>query len=668
MVLGFSNSLATGATRSSTEDSKALIVCRERKHFVRQILDGRCALAEAHEAYIHSLKGTGLAIRKLVAVEQPAESSLCTSTSAISEPITSTDNYSERFHVAHMKSSGSVSQIVEEKPPVVLTVNMLTSSGGSPKPDASENKEWDYFSIFHPMHNRLPVEDISKSEDDLPELEEEKEPATSLTDGSFSPEEVDTLSKKTEDEAEERPCKEVHDEVQPLASSTANEVKKENLPETKAEAKDILMSVKDIELLFIRASESGAEVPRLLEANIFNYNLTSSDGTAMTSKTPTFLSALLFCCRSELPATQDPQDTQLKLDWHKSSSSLSSSSRSPMIAPRENGLEPASTVLNSCMNSGSHASTLDRLYAWERKLYDEVKANGFICRKYDAKCKLLKSQDLKGEKPIIVDKTRAGVKDLHSRICVAIHRIDSISRIIEEIRDKELQPQLEELISAFSRMWKTMVDCHRLQHEIIKKALCGSAARQKPAPQAEYLRMAAAALQAELNGMNTSFSKWIIAHRLYLQAINNWVLKCVKRVGQQRGRKKDNVFPPRRATGPPIYVTCGKWLTELDTLPMKETSESMKRLATETSRIIPWDERKRKKKNDVTVNGEVVGGEVIDWGSCLVTVQRGLVDLLGKLEVFAEKSEGMYRRLGSEVLMVRRKYEVQKAAADQRNS
>lgn len=26
-----------------------------------------------------------------------------------------------------------------------------------------------------------------------------------------------------------------------------------------------------------------------------------------------------------------------------------------------------------CMISGSHSSTLDRLYAWERKLYDEVK-------------------------------------------------------------------------------------------------------------------------------------------------------------------------------------------------------------------------------------------------------------------------------------------------------
>lgn len=26
-----------------------------------------------------------------------------------------------------------------------------------------------------------------------------------------------------------------------------------------------------------------------------------------------------------------------------------------------------------CMIAGSHTSTLDRLYAWERKLYDEVK-------------------------------------------------------------------------------------------------------------------------------------------------------------------------------------------------------------------------------------------------------------------------------------------------------
>jgi hypothetical protein len=48
-----------------------------------------------------------------------------------------------------------------------------------------------------------------------------------------------------------------------------------------------------------------------------------------------------------------------------------------------------------------------------------------------------------------IDKTRATVKDLHSRILVAIQRIDMVSKNIEDLRDKELQPQLEELIERY---------------------------------------------------------------------------------------------------------------------------------------------------------------------------------------------------------------------------
>lgn len=68
---------------------------------------------------------------------------------------------------------------------------------------------------------------------------------------------------------------------------------------------------------------------------------------------------------------------------------------------------------------------------------------------YDVKRKLLRQLESKEESPLRIDKTRAAVKDLHSRIGVAIHRINSISRKIEEIRDKELQPQLEELIEGY---------------------------------------------------------------------------------------------------------------------------------------------------------------------------------------------------------------------------
>lgn len=65
------------------------------------------------------------------------------------------------------------------------------------------------------------------------------------------------------------------------------------------------------------------------------------------------------------------------------------------------------------------------------------------------KCKLLREQESRCEGQNKIDKTRAVVKDLHSRIRVAIHRIDSVSRRIEELRDKELQPQLEELIEGY---------------------------------------------------------------------------------------------------------------------------------------------------------------------------------------------------------------------------
>lgn len=45
-----------------------------------------------------------------------------------------------------------------------------------------------------------------------------------------------------------------------------------------------------------------------------------------------------------------------------------------------------------------------------------------------------------------MDKTRAAVKDLYSRILVAIRSAESISQQIEKLRDEELQPQILELL------------------------------------------------------------------------------------------------------------------------------------------------------------------------------------------------------------------------------
>lgn len=72
----------------------------------------------------------------------------------------------------------------------------------------------------------------------------------------------------------------------------------------------------------------------------------------------------------------EPAQNSVKyLTWHRTASSRSSSSKNPLDANSRENLEDVTNNLfdSSYMISGSHASTLDRLYAWEKKLYDEVK-------------------------------------------------------------------------------------------------------------------------------------------------------------------------------------------------------------------------------------------------------------------------------------------------------
>lgn len=91
------------------------------------------------------------------------------------------------------------------------------------------------------------------------------------------------------------------------------------------------------------------------------------------------------------------------------------------------------------------------MYSLQLLIYLHIffQASSMVRREYDVKRTILRQLESKGENNNKIDKTRAVVKDLHSRIRVAIHRIDSISKRIEELRDKELQPQLEELIDGY---------------------------------------------------------------------------------------------------------------------------------------------------------------------------------------------------------------------------
>ena len=56
---------------------------------------------------------------------------------------------------------------------------------------------------------------------------------------------------------------------------------------------------------------------------------------------------------------------------------------------------------------------------------------------------------MKGAEHSSVDKTRAALRSLHTRMKVSIHTVQSISARIEVLRDEEMQPQLMELIRGY---------------------------------------------------------------------------------------------------------------------------------------------------------------------------------------------------------------------------
>ncbi|PKA58511.1 hypothetical protein AXF42_Ash008798 [Apostasia shenzhenica] len=777
-----------GATSSKIEDDKALLLCRERKRFVKQALEGRCLLASAHIAYIEALRNTGIAFMKFIEPETQG------STSATPEPLTVTVNSNSQlsnsspslsqhaeasepftpippsrssgwFHVNHMKAASVPSVKIEERPPVLLTASVQTSTplrspesnselnsfqvnhmnNGSTmerssvpaEPYFEENSSseippppgtppWDFFGLHHPFDNQFSlhdgkmlsdgfdsIDDIKRLREEkcIPELEDEGEQASNheKIDSSVDSQddfdqpsdeslvqiyrnrngELDaslhktisgSIASETEqekgelgglnngvhqtEEASELKLLKTTSEVALSLNATKIELQSEN------SVKDFLSCIKEIQILFFKASSFGGEVTRMLEANKRHIRPLFPEETANKVTASIFPASCFTCCTEETYSSPAPARNDMKyLPWHGSMSSRSSPSRIPLGAVSNDEPEQLSSNLfdSMCMNSGSHASTLDRLYAWERKLYDEVKASGVIRREYDMKCRLLRQQDSRAESQFKIDKTRAAVKDLHSRIRVAIHRINSISKTIEELRDKELQPQLEELIGGLTRMWAMMLDCHKNQCKIISDACTMESCKESLL--SEYHQQATMLLRFELSSLCSSFTKWIAAHKSYLQAINNWLLKCVLMVPKQKSmRKKHSQFSPRSDIAPPIFITCRDWLTLLNDLPIKEVKNAISELIEVVSLFLPRTENNhgnltsifslsRRSKDNVHYeeipNNETSVNSSVNYDS----LQSVLVVFFHHLSSFAESSVAKYEALRKTIDEARVRYD-----------
>ncbi|CAL9781759.1 unnamed protein product [Musa acuminata subsp. burmannicoides] len=410
-------------------------------------------------------------------------------------------------------------------------------------------------------------------------------------------------------------------------------------------AKCFLSSMRDIEHRFLRAAEAGTEMSRMLETDKIRLGIYADRrGSKSPSSQITSVFNRIWCKGEPLLKHGDSmQNLRKVITWNQSVSSLSSSSsKIPLTSATKHDEENTESDFTEefCMISGSHSSTLDRLYAWERKLYDDIKSIEYIRKVYDQKCKQLGHQCARDLDAGLIDKTRAVVKDLHSRLGVAIWSVESISKRIEKLRDDELQPQLVELMQGLIRMWKAMLECHHAQFITITLAYLTRSSTA--AALGEPYRQALSHLINEMGYFSHTFSIWVSAYKSYVEALSTWLQKCVLHP-QERRKGRRVIFPPHQALSPPIFVLCNGWLLGLKSLPSKDLCDSIEEIMSilHDSFEQPTEAEQAGKMADEPENCRGFDGkQVRDCGrhSNLDELKTGLTRLFDRLTKFSETS------------------------------
>ncbi|KAL2231714.1 uncharacterized protein LOC105173018 [Sesamum indicum] len=567
------------ASRLLVEEEEVVSICRERKNQLKLAVERRYALADAHYRYCQSLFGVSAAINLFVARHSsppspfyitfpPLSPPPCTpKENVVSNPLflqqTPSEPTKEAIVCESCSSSTSSDYSEEDCKENNQKVEQvcgyfymdMPEAVASPSPSPQRDFGWDFFNPFASatrsevisVYNRISEEDLRvvREQEGIPELEDEE--GERVEEEKKAAGEKKTLSVEQEHEVEVVKAVE-------SAKGSQGEQQEKGLIDTPVRGREFLEALKDIEDHFIRAYDSGKEVSRMLECNRVHLH-------------------------SNMEEIKENSTKLIQAITWRSASSRSSSCKSLVAS----GLKSSSTWIEFSnqlfddyggMASGSHSLTLGRLYAWEKKLYEEVKEGDSIRRAYGKKWNQLVNQDARGDEGFALDKTRAAVKDLYSRIIVSIRSAETISTKIEKLRDEELEPQIKELLQGMMRTWKIMLESHEIQNKIISEVKTFTCPSYRKFCNESH-RLATLQLETELVNWRACFAEYIAAQKVYIEALLGWLSKFVAPEVEFYSRDRASARP-NRFNGPPLLIVCLDWLDSMNVLPEKAVSLAMK--------------------------------------------------------------------------------------------
>ncbi|XVE74109.1 hypothetical protein DITRI_Ditri11bG0172700 [Diplodiscus trichospermus] len=226
------------------------------------------------------------------------------------------------------------------------------------------------------------------------------------------------------------------------------------------------------------------------------------------------------------------------------------------------------TALNGPGGSKSLCSTLDRLLAWEKKLYEEVKAREGVNIEHEKKLSALQSQEYKGEDETKIDKTRASITRLQSLIIVTSQAVSTTSTAIIELRDSDLVPQLVEICHGFKYMWGSMHQYHEVQNNIVQQVRGLINRSGKGDSTSELHRQATRDLESAVSAWHSSFCRLIKFQHDFIRSVHGWFKLTLLPVSN------DNVDGNTEPSD--AYAFCDEWKLALDGVPDTVASEAIK--------------------------------------------------------------------------------------------
>ncbi|KAK9071451.1 hypothetical protein SSX86_010020 [Deinandra increscens subsp. villosa] len=512
-----------GCCYSRLEKEEMVSRCKARKRYMKQFVNSRHAFSASHSMYLRSLRTTGAALLQFATAE-------------------TTLHHPQHHHLPPTLPSPPPPQPPPPPPmsPTSETWTTTTSTTNTastplpppPPPPPPPSSTWDFWDPFMQSSTRSGTVEDEEWEDMSTTVASET--AVTAAVSAAPPSAVSGFSK--------------------ISGSTATTSEMAVVVSTKI--KDLMEIIKELDEYFLQAADSGGKLSALLEVPACSFPGQGSSGKVHgygKNLSPLF-------------------------------SSWSSTPKLNMFGCDDMG---GVRVVGGGLSGGSHCSTVERLYAWEKKLYQEVKNMESSKMEHAKRVEQLRKMELKRADYMKTEKAKKEVEKLESRMMVSSQAIESTSDEIVKLREEELYPQLLELVKGLMGMWRNLYESHQVQTHIVQQ-LKYLQAIPSTDPTSEIHRQAGLQLELGVQQWHLSFCSLVKSQRDYVQSLTGWLRLSLFQFGKTplSQTKQDS----------PIYTLCEEWQLVVDNAPDKVASEGIKALLTAVHAIVVQQDEEQKQK------------------------------------------------------------------------